>query len=293
MYLWRSVLKLTHNDYYTTIGTGPEWKVQLQPCSKKIIEDYHKELRNAARIIYDSVSSPITLLYSGGLDSEFMLQIFLKEKIPFKTAIISYGDYNAHDTEYAFDFCESHGIIPIMVDIDIDDFIKSGRIYDIANSVNCCAYQMPSIMAGLEKLDGTVIMANGEPYLKNIDNIWKYEETERVNSYMHWYRQNSIDGTPDFLRYTPEATLAFLREPRVQELILNKHPGKLSTRTSKHMIYSKNYLFRPRPKFTGWEKIEKQDYFREVYDMFSELRKKHNGVFTLDSHQLIQILAKG
>ena len=287
------MVQLTHNDYYSTSGTGDFWTVHLKKCSKKHIEDFHKELINAAKIIYENADSPITLLYSGGLDGEFMLEIFRKAKIPFNTAIISYGNYNKHDTDYALKYCEAKNITPKIVDIDIDDFVSSGKIYDIATMTKCCAYQMPSIMYGLTKLDGTLIMANGEPYLKNYNGVWKYQETERVNAYMHWYINNNIDGTPDFLRYTAEVTLAFLNESIVKELVANKHPGKLSTRTSKHSIYSKNYFFQPRPKYTGWEKIEQQDYFPELYSNFEYLRTYHNGVFELEVKDLLKILQKG
>lgn len=281
---------LTHNDYFTTTGTGPTWTANLNPCTRKIIDDYHNELVRAAKIIYESTSSPITLMYSGGLDGEYMINIFKTAKVPFRIAIISYNDWNAHDTEYAFNYCENHNIKPIVVDVDILHFIKSGKIYDIANSVNCCAYQMPSIMHAISQLDGTIVMANGEPYLKNYNGIWKYQETERVNTYMRWYKDQGILGTPDFLRYTPEATFAFINEPRVQELVTNKHPGKLSTRTSKHLIYSKNYNFVPRPKYTGWEEIEKTPLINEVFDNFKFLKSTCDGVFEIEVNKLSKLL---
>jgi hypothetical protein len=285
------MVSLTYNNYFTTSGTGKDWSINFKKCTKKIIEDYHKELINAAHIIHEQADSKLVLLFSGGLDGEFMLNIFRTAKIPFDTAIISYGKYNAHDTEYAFSYCNDHNIKPIIVDIDIEDFIKSGKLLDIATKANCNAYQMPSIMYGLSKLEGTLVMANGEPYIKNYDGVWKYQETEHVNSYMKWYTDNSIDGTPDFLRYTPETTVAFIKEPRVQELVANKHPGKLSTRTSKHLIYSKNYTFVPRPKYTGWELLEKTPFFEnEVLKEFERLKDKNNGVYEIESKKLLELL---
>lgn len=285
------MLKLTHNDYFVTQGTGPTWNVSISKCKNKIIQDFYRECIQAAKIVYENSTSPLTLLYSGGLDSEFMLRIFKKANIPFKTAIISYGEYNKHDTDYAFNFCNLNKINPIVVDIDIDKFVNSGRIYDIANQVHCCAYQMPSIMEGISKLDGTVIMGNGEPYLKNYKGNWVYQETERVNSYMKWYEQQGIDGTPDFLRYTPEVTLSFLLEDRIQELVKNVHPGKLSTRTSKHYIYSKNFTFDPRPKYTGWEQIEKiSPMIDEIKSNFIKLQKFNNGVYELPYDALLTFL---
>jgi len=255
------------------------------------IQNFNLESIKAAQIVYDTATSPITLLFSGGLDGEFMIRTFQAAKIPFNIAIISYGDYNAHDTKYAFDFCSSVGITPIVVDIDIDQFIKSGRILEIATNAKCCAYQMPSIMEGLLKLDGTLIMANGEPYLKNYNGRWMWQETERVNSYMNWYKNNKILGTPDFLRYTPEVTLSFLQNKTVVDLVNNLHPGKLSTRTSKHKIYSENYDFLPRPKYTGWEEIEKTPLMNnEVFLEIEKLKINFNGQYEIEYYDLIKNL---
>lgn len=285
------MLKLTHNDYFTTSGTGSNWTINFKKCTKKILQDYHAELLDAAKIIYENTNDKLVLLLSGGLDSEFMLNIFKTANIPFEVAIISYGFYNQHDTNYAFEYCKNHNIRPQVVDIDIDNFIKTGKIYDIAQQTGCNAYQMTSIMYGVSKLDGTLIMANGEPYVKNYDSIWKYQETEHVNSYMKWYTDNGINGTPDFLRYTPESTVAFLKEPRVQELIDNYHPGKLSTRTSKHLIYSKNYTFLPRKKYTGWERIEQTNIFiHEVSKEFNKLKQQNNGVYEIEVSKLLRLL---
>lgn len=286
-----NIFMLTYNNYFTTSGNGESWTVNINKCTNKIVQDFHSECLRSARLIYETASSPITLLFSGGLDSEFMIRVFTKAKIPFNTAIISYGDFNAHDTKYAFDYCDALGHNPIVIDIDMHDFIKSEKILEIANQAKCSAYQMPSVMYALTKLDGTLVMGNGEPYLKNYDGVWKYQETEHVNSYMSWYEQNSIDGTPDFLRYTPETTLSFLLEDRVKDLVANKLPGKLSTRTSKHVIYSKNYNFTPRPKFTGFEKIEQDDLFNHpVFSEIQQLKKVYGGVYEVEYNDLLNML---
>lgn len=282
------MLPLTHNDYFTTSGNGSDWKVHLKPCTQ-MPKSFYKECVRAAHILYESASSPLVLLFSGGLDSEYMINIFKDAGIDFKVAIISYGEYNSHDTVHAYNYCEANGITPIVIDIDIEHFIISGKIIEIANTAKCCAYQIPSIMHGISKIDGTVIMANGEPYVKNFDSDWRWEETERVNSYMNWFTSQGIDGTPDFLRYTPEITLSFLQDPRVVQLVNNQLPGKLSTRTSKHMIYSRDFELAQRPKFTGWEQIEKTSLMNnEVFSIINDLKKQYNGVFELSWAKICQ-----
>jgi hypothetical protein len=285
------MLDLSYNNYFTTSNHGCEWEVHLKPCSRSIVHSFQEECVLASQIIYDQSSMPLTLMFSGGLDSEFMIQIFQTAKIPFKVAIVSYGEYNAHDTKYAYNFCNNHNITPIVVDIDIKNFIESGKIYEIAEQAKCCAYQIPSIMYGLTKLDGTIIMANGEPYIKKYETEWRWQETERVNSYMNWYRQQRINGTPDFLRYTPEITLSFLTDPVITNIVTDPYTGKLSSRTSKHKIYSTNYLFEPRPKYTGWENIETTSLFsNEIFLEIEKLKNFYNGQYDVEYHTLVKKL---
>mgnify|MGYP001459128768 CR=1 FL=1 len=102
-----------------------------------------------------------------------------------------------------------------------------------------------------------------------------------------------LEGTPDFLRYTPEMTASFLMEPRVVQLVNNEHPGKLSTRTSKHMIYSQNMKLAQRSKFTGWEKLEKLPIMQhELFKEFDILKEKYNGVYELGYNDLVDELLK-
>jgi hypothetical protein len=285
------MLDLSFNNYFSTENHGSQWKINLKPCSRTMIDTFHNESVRAAKIIYEQRQSPITLLFSGGLDGEYMIRVFQTAKIPFKVAIISYGKYNQHDTKYAYDFCNNYNITPITVDIDIKHFIESGKIADIATTAKCCAYQMPSIMHGLTKLDGTLIMANGEPYIKKYDTEWRWQETERVNSYMHWFKQQSLDGTPDFLRYTPEMTLSFITDPVISSIVNNPYTGKLSSRTSKHTLYSINYTFAPRPKYTGWEEIEKTSLMNnEVFNEIEQLKDKYNGQYEVEYNSLIKSL---
>ena len=86
-------------------------------------------------------------------------------------------------------------------------------------------------------------------------------------------------------------TASFLLEPRVMQLVNNELPGKLSTRTSKHMIYSQNFEFAKRSKFTGWERLEQTPIMEnEIFNDFNLLKKKYNGVFEMKYQDLLNEL---
>ena len=89
-------MNLSYNDYYTTSGNQDTWEVHLKPCTQKSTT-YHAECVRAAQLIAEESSKQIVLMFSGGIDSEFMLNVFKEAQVDFKVAIISYGKWNKHD----------------------------------------------------------------------------------------------------------------------------------------------------------------------------------------------------
>lgn len=288
-------MDLTYNDYFTTSGQGRyNWKVHLKQCTQSP-SSYYEECIRAAKIIGES-TDPLYLMFSGGIDGEFMLNIFKDAKVDFKVAIISYGVYNEHDTKYAFKYCNAHGITPEVIDLDLEKFITSGRMIEVAEEAKCCSYQMTSVMEGIKKIDGNVIMANGEPQLNRMPNgTWEWEEMERVSSYRNWYALHNITGTPDFTKYTPEQFLSLLEEPLVKQLVNNELDQEYQTTVAiKQQLYSQHYTIEPRYKFIGWERLESSAFFEDnkVFESFAHLREMYSGAYVLDYDDVCQRLTK-
>ena len=107
-------------------------------------------------------------------------------------------------------------------DKDLEDFVKSGRMLDVAEESMCCEYRMTSTMEGASKVDGTVVMANEPQVCSMGDGTWAWEEYERINSYGNWWESRGIKGTSDFGSYTGEQVLAFLEEPIIKRLVNNE-----------------------------------------------------------------------
>lgn len=282
-------MSLSYNDYYTTSGNQDTWEVHLKPCTQKSTT-YHAECIRAAQLIAEESSKQIVLMFSGGIDSEFMLNIFKEAQVDFKVAIISYGKWNKHDARYAFDYCKLHDIVPDIIDLDLEQFVTSGLIYEIAEQGHCSAYQMTSVMHGIKDIDGCIVMANCEPQIgKNHDGKWMWDEPERTNCYRHWYQYAGIEGTPDFTRYTPEQTVSFLQEPLVKQLV-NNELEVTHTEKIKHLMYNQYFDQTPRTKYTGWEYLERYPMFNEVNSRFNEFRGKYNGDFQLPYNVVLDLL---
>jgi hypothetical protein len=126
-------ISLRFNDYFAGQGTGDSWSISLKACQRPV-KTFHEELLANAEIIRSLSDRPIYLMYSGGLDSEYILDIFLSLKIPITPVIVKLSNYNTYDVEFANKYCQSKSINPIIIDIDFDHFVTSGKFLEIANS---------------------------------------------------------------------------------------------------------------------------------------------------------------
>ena len=276
-------MNITYDNYLTCFGSGLTFSVKRNPLTRQP-NNYFEEARRAAEYIYDcSTNKQIYLMYSGGIDSEFMLSIFLSLKIPFIPVIIELTpDYNTHDTKYAYQFCKQNNLLPLIYSINFNNFVSSGKINEIAEKAECSWYQLPTTLYVESVLEGVVITGSGEPdFIKNQQtNEWTYYELEEISSRIKWREKNNIDGTCFFLSYTPEMCYSFITDPVFEDLFLNKKQGYSHTFNYKKNLYRKYFNLKNRPKYTGFEKIERSKIFQHPnIKKFEEYQQKWGGVY--------------
>ena len=192
-------MEFTKNNYLQGHGHGNDWYVDLSPASRKV-KSYYEETVHAMENLYETKTGKFQVLYSGGVDSQYICEVFLKLKMDFDTIIIrlmsNNGEvYNQHDIAYAYEFCAKNNITPIVYDVNFDDFVESGKIVEIAESVNCCSFAVPTTFYVANKLDGYSIIAGGDPYIKYNEskNVWLFEELEYAQSTIHLVKEQWND----------------------------------------------------------------------------------------------------
>ena len=254
-------MQLTCNNYLRGSGNGSTWHVEID-SPRRPVKSYYEETVIAAEMIWAQKQGKLQLCYSGGLDSEYVLSVLLKLGMEVEVVIMNTA-YNQHETKYAFKFCEAKNIKPTIIDLDFDKFVKSGKLLEIAESIQCAAYQIPASMWLASQLDGTVITGNDPPHLKKVNDVWYLDEEEIIHSQFNYWKQNNIQGTPFLLSYTPEQMLSFLVEPTIEKLANNEFPGKLGTNSSKVHVFNNGTGFNleQRVKQTGYEPIEHSPIF--------------------------------
>ena len=288
-------MDLIYNNYLKSHGHGDSFRVDIGPATRPI-KSYYEETLLTVENIYNSCNEKLYLLYSGGMDSEYVFSILLQLGIKFTPVIIKLNpNYNNHDLKYAFDFCESKGITPQIIDIDFDKFVQSGLIVDIARSIKSSGYQIPATMYAASKLDGFILLGNDPPYMKlnQLTNTWQLEELELIHSILNYFKQYPVKGCPFLLSYTPEMMLSFLKDPTIVNLVNHRYPGKLGTNTSKVYVYNNgsNFNLLNRPKYTGYENIETSSIFQhENLQIFKDFSKVWGGAYYENYHDVISRL---
>ena len=270
---------LIENNYLKNKGHGKQFKVEFDFANLQNI-DYHSASKKVAEQVYANKQGKLLLLYSGGVDSEYILNLFLELKIKIQPVIIKLNpNYNDHDVKYAFDFCESKKLKPIIVDLDFDKFVKSGEILEIAKSIKCAAYQLPSTFKIMSEINGTIITGfPGPPHLMKNEQTGKWFITEKEFYYtlLDYFREKKLYGCPFFPLYSADQYWSFLTCDTMKHLAMNRIPGKLGSNSSKFIIYNKfgNYDLKERKKYTGFELIENSEIFKhENIKSFDKLKR--------------------
>ena len=106
------------DGYLSWTGNGPTWRVHINSVNRPI-KSFYEETVLVAEHIWAKKQGKIHLCYSGGLDSEYVLAVFRTLGMPI-TPVIMRTQYNHHETQYAFKYCDENSIKPVVIDLDYD-----------------------------------------------------------------------------------------------------------------------------------------------------------------------------
>jgi hypothetical protein len=285
-------MDLIHNNYIRTYGSGKDFTIDIDllPYTSN---NYYQESILAAQMVESTKQGQLYIMYSGGVDSEYALSVFLSQGIKITPVIVRLNPlYNAHDIKYAFEFCSEKGIEPLVIDIDYDHFIKSGKMLDLAKDMSSSVPHYTTTAYAISQLNGTVVCGDGEPHLsKNTTtNEWTINIYQFEYSLTNLYSKHGINGVVHFNRYTPQMMRTYLMDPRMVDLANNRVPGKLGSHSSKWLIYNRhsNFNLKERPKFHGFEKIENSEiHEHESFKELATIGQQWDAIWAMEYFQLV------
>ena len=290
-------MDLLLNNYMKSSGNGDTWCVDISPTTRKV-GTYFEETVKTMEYVYANKVGKMYVLYSGGMDSEYVCEVLSHLKIDYTPVIIDFK-LNSHDTKYAFDFCQRKNLKPVVIDFNYREFVDSGEILEIANNMRCCSYRMPATMKAMLQLDGFILLGNDPPYMRKNNGVWQLEEEEVIHSIFNFYRYYNIKGCPFILSYTPEMMLSFLSDHTMKELVAGKKwSGRLGTNSTKVYVFNNNngaFFIENREKYTGYEFVDTTEIINHPnIKLLESYREKWNGVFKVDYNTIVdQLTFKG
>lgn len=243
-------------------------------------KSFKEECIHAAKLIKDMMSEPITLLYSGGFDSEIMLESFRLAKLPFSTVFCKYkNDYNKHDLKYAEEYCNNYGIKLEILPLDLLKFWENDA-FNYAKLIGCLSPQFTVLPWIMDQIGGCVVASTMDiEFRLEDDGIWRDITHEGGDSC--WLRFAEIrqrEIVPAFSQYTPEQIAAAL--PLFKEYADGYITSENNTMCCKPRIYGPEFNLKPRPKFSGFEVLDKEsDVLRKEYR--KELGSMYHGTIKI------------
>lgn len=190
------------------------------------------------------------LCLSGGLDSEFVAKVLLRNNISFTPVIVSADFVNAENW-YAFKFCNDNNITPLVLDFTGPekhiDLAKQLIVYARQHSLPFDRALLVNIVADLLPT-ASILTGYGDPV--HVSSNYNEPVGEMVELTDHDYFLDTVYGNAHpgaFFSYTPELFYAMVRDLDTTK----------NTQDSKLDLY--NLLWRPKMQSPFFELYPSSD----------------------------------
>lgn len=222
------ITKAGHNEWLT-VNHGDKFAVTFNQRASVFYQDFHQAADYTANLIYQKYNDKkIYVSLSGGLDSELVASVLLRNKIPFVPIILKIHDLNYLETWYAEYWCYQNNIVPVILEYNADEVVEAA-IKNHKNVIKTNPTQIPNLIVlnYVEEQNGFLIYSTGDLNLE-LDKFY----CERLD-----YLPDIIktkNSTTAFFVYTPEIVLSYVNQ---FDTTANEQYNKL-----------KFYKLAPRPK---------------------------------------------
>lgn len=239
-----------HLKYYIgdkLFGYRTHWMQNYRIEIGQIDHDYYrknnfsKELKRVADLVYSELGKELVLFFSGGTDSEIILRSLLSIGVTPRCYTVRFKHgFNSHEVNTARSIATKLNVPLTVIDFDLKDFLYSGHAIELGKSIQCIDIVFLVLYKCLLDINLPAIFG-GEVILKrNIytdPSTWNYCWKE--DSCTAAIRFTNMYGIPlinEWFNYTPELILYYLESDIVKNLVSDRFNFKLSVSSSKNLI---------------------------------------------------------
>jgi hypothetical protein len=227
-----------------------------------------------AKEMFAESGTEIAVFYSGGIDSEFVVNAFKQAAVPFRVVFFEFeSGLNKHDLEWVEKFRSLNPDIHFeKIDFNVLKFLNSDEAVDLGLRVRCeHPHLLPLMKIVHEYRKAPVIIGAGEPFLIPHEGVWCLKERESIAALNRFFDLEAIKGHPAFFQSSPELFFSYLLHPVFQRLCSGQIPFKQHSLTSRIDIYREFFPVAERLKYHGYEKMEQ--LITEVQHRLQEKRQ--------------------
>ena len=275
-----------NNWYYWSYGTLPAFSRQsgLLPFTTTFsqytgpVSSFKDELCKAASSTIDHATDKITVLFSGGVDSEIMLRSFLDVGYTPNIIIARYeNDYNLYDVSYAVTICSMLNVSYRILDFSLQKFYEhdAERVSDISQIDRPAALPYCKL---LELVDGFPIMGASDMSPMRLSDDYSFKGQWIMRCWEHdigwskFIRAINRPGIAEWFKWTPGLVASYMNTTWFKGLVSDFYYGKTGSNSTKIIGYREAYPdLIERKKQTGFEKItslknEFESFLKNKYD---------------------------
>lgn len=277
------------NDYIKYVYTPDpnnklnKFDVHLQdtgyPTGANVYEEYLQCFENG-------VPKKVELLFSGGLDSEFVLDLLLECKIPVECITMELTVngivINSHDMYYSEKICRSKGVNRRVVSLDAKKFFESGEHRKYLDPYRISIPHVASHFWLIEQCSSFPIFGGEYHWAWNPADVTAISPSR--HSYAHYekfMKDLGMSGFGNMINHHPAIDIRCIKE----HIKLLQSDPKLYTGSSESVIYLKTKVYEtvsgktyePRLRSFGWERLDTMPslfdrlyYRKELLDDFGD-----------------------
>lgn len=256
-------------------GNAMVWKLNLTPEEINSIDphDIWQYSIDTVNALLPNLGSRPAVCLSGGVDSQVMVDCFIRAGVSFDVVIMRFPDnLNWHDIKTAIEFCESRKVPYTFIDIDVIQFLSRDLIafadkYDVSSPQFATHFKM---FEKLQELGYTSAVCGGNTALNTVDG-WFYPTTKEQSDWRSFSERSNFYVMGDFLSYHWKFSLAFSCYQEKSNLLDNTRINLLSNVADYDGLVSDRYkvkvsgfmsagfdIIPQEAKFTGFEEVKEK-----------------------------------
>lgn len=235
-----------------------------EPTTREVGSFRQEAVIAAREISWTFPDTPLYAMFSGGVDSEAMMEAFRLAKVPVTAVLIEFTDgSNAHDLEYAYHYLkrELFSDRVMVLPFDIQEWLKSDACLEMGRATQTTELIYTPLFEVSQRYlrDGIMMTAHEEPSLWRQDEggtRWVFNRHERHYSLHKYFIQAGLSGIPSFFQWSTELMASFMFNKHYVAAYNGLYNSAIwYAEQIKYGFYFDEFGLRQRPKYTGFEKL--------------------------------------